>query len=122
MYHLCSNIIFNGLCLYHYHASLHDNFINKLFDPYKDNVKHYTVIDAFFIILLSVFYISFLGTNIVDVQAHMYSYKISFIAISLLAVAVAIIYISVITLHWIYSRRRWGKQLLVNTTFRIFAR
>ena len=88
-------------------------------DPYKEVVKHYTVIDAFFIIFLSIIYISFLGINVVDIQAH--EYKISFLALSVLATIVPIIYVSVITLHWIYSRKRWGKQLLLSIKYHTFS-
>jgi hypothetical protein len=91
------------------------------FNPYKEAVKCYTVIesDAFFMICLSVLYISCLGLNVVDVQVR--KYKISLIAISLLVTTVLVIYISAITLHWIYSRRKWGKQLLLSIKFRILA-
>ena len=82
------------------------------FDPYKEVVKHYTVIDAFFMIFLSIFYVSLLGVNVADIQAN--HYKISFLIMSALVAIVPVIYISVIALHWIYSQRKWGKQLLLN--------
>ena len=85
------------------------------FDPYKEVVKHYTVIDAFFMIFLSIFYVSLLGVNVADIQTN--RYKISFLIMSTLAAIVPVIYISVITLHWIYSRRKWGKQLLLSIKF-----
>ena len=88
------------------------------FNPYKKAVKHYAVIDAFFLIFLSILYISFLGINVVDIQAH--SYKFSFLVMSTMATIVPVIYISAVTLYWIYSRRKWGKQLLMVITFRIF--
>ena len=87
------------------------------FNPYKEAFKHFTRIDAFFMIFLSILYISFLGINIVDIQAR--SFKVSFFVMSTLASVVPVIYISAITLHWIYSRRRWGKQLLLSIKFRI---
>ena len=87
------------------------------FNPYKEVVKHYTVIDAFFMIFLSILYISILGVNVVDIQAK--NYKISFLIMSILATIVPVIYISVIALHWIYSRRKWGKQLLLSIKFRM---
>ena len=87
------------------------------FNPYKEAVEHYSRIDAFFMIFLSILYISLLGINVVDIQAH--SYKVSFLAMSTLATIVPVIYISVITLHWIYSRRRWGKELLLSIKFHI---
>jgi hypothetical protein len=87
------------------------------FNPYKESFKHYTIIDAFFMIFLSILYLSFLGINVVDIQAH--SYKATFLVMSMLATIVPVIYISAITLHWIYSRRRWGKQLLLSIKFHI---
>ena len=87
------------------------------FDPYKEVVKHYTVIDAFFMIFLSIFYVSLLGVNVADIQAN--DYKISFLVMSTLAAIVPVIYISAITLHWICSRRKWGKQLLLNIKSRM---
>ncbi len=89
------------------------------FNPYKEAVKIYTVIDAFFLICLSVLYISCLGLNVVDFQAH--KYKFSLIALSLLVTTVLVIYISAITLHWIYSQRKWGKQMFLSIKFRILA-
>ena len=87
------------------------------FNPYKEAVKHYTVIDAFFLIFLSILYVSLLGVNVVDIQAN--GFKISFLVMSTLATIVPVIYISVIALHWIYSRRKCGKQLLLNIKFRV---
>ena len=89
-------------------------------NPYKEAVKHYAVIDAFFMIFLSVLYISFLGVNVVNVQAR--KPEISFIALSLFVITVPVLYISAITLHWIYSRRKWGKKLLLSIKFRVLSR
>ena len=89
-------------------------------NPYKEAVKHYAVIDAFFMIFLSVLYISFLGVNVVNVQAR--KPEISFIALSLFVITVPVLYISAITLHWIYSRRKWGKKLLLSIRFRVLSR
>ena len=52
-----------------------------------------------------------------DIQAK--NYKVSFLIMSILATIVPVIYISVIALHWIYSRRKWGKQLLLSIKFRM---
>ena len=82
------------------------------FHPYKECVSHYTVIDALFLILLSILYTSFLGVNVAELQGR--KYKFPFLVLSVLTTIIPVIYISAITLHWIYSRKKWSKQLLRN--------
>ena len=80
------------------------------FQPYKSSVAHYTTIDVSFLILLSLFATTISGSNITDSTGHEYL-SIAY-ALAVISCIIPIIYITVIVLHWIYSRRKWGKMLL----------
>ena len=80
------------------------------FQPYKSSVAHYTTIDASFLILLSLFSTTISGNNITDSTEQMYLGV--FYALAVISCIIPIIYIAVIVLHWIYSRRKWGKVFL----------
>ena len=87
------------------------------FQPYKNTVAHYTIIDASFLILLSLFFTNISGNNITDSTGHMY-HNI-FFALDIISCIIPIIYIAVIVLHWIYSRRTWGRMFLEKMKIRI---
>ena len=78
--------------------------------PYKRSVSHYTVIDASFLILLSLFYVSLAANNVTTLKGNKYLNASNGLAV--VACVVPIIYIVSIDLHWIYSRRKGGKNLL----------
>ena len=80
------------------------------FQPYKSAVAHYTTVDASFLILLSLFATTISGNNITDSTGQ--EYLNTFYALAVISCIIPIIYITVIVLHWIYSRRKWGKMLL----------
>ena len=80
------------------------------FQPYKNSVAHYTTIDASFLILLSLFSTNISGSNIAD--STWQKYLSIFYALDIISCTIPIIYITVIVLHWFYSRRKWGRMLL----------
>ena len=69
------------------------------FQPYKSSVEHYTTIDASFLLLLSLFFTTTSGSNITDLYF--------FYPLAVISCVIPIIYVTVIVLHWIYSRREW---------------
>ena len=87
------------------------------FQPYKNTVAHYTTIDASFLILLSLFFTNISGNDIADSTGHMY-HNI-FFTLGVISCIIPIIYIAVIVLHWIYSRRTWGEMFLEKMKIRI---
>ena len=80
------------------------------FQPYKNSVAHYTTIDASFLILLSLFFNTISGDNITDSTGQ--KYLGIFYVLAVLSCITPIIYIAIIVLHWIYSRRKWGRMFL----------
>ena len=87
------------------------------FQPYKNTVAHYTTIDVSFLILLSFFFTNISGNNITDSTGQMY--RNIFFALSIVSCIIPIIYIAAIVLHWIYSRKLWGKMFLEKMKFRV---
>ena len=82
------------------------------FEPYKRSVSHYTTIDVSFLILLSLFYTTIIGNNIATSTGQKQLLN-AFNALSVICCMVPIIYVTVIILHWMYSRRKWGKLFLM---------
>ena len=80
------------------------------FQPYKNSVSQYTTIDASFLILLSLFSTTITGNNITDSTGQ--KYLNIFYALGIISCVIPIIYIVVIVLHWIYTKRTWGKMFL----------
>ena len=80
------------------------------FQPYKNSVAHYTTIDTSFLILLSLFFTTISGNNITDSTGQ--KYLSIFYAMAVISCIIPIIYIAVIVLHWIYSRRKWCEVFL----------
>ena len=83
------------------------------FEPYKPSVSHYTTIDVSFLILLSLFFTTLTGNNITISAGQRHLLQV-FNGLSVIFSCVApMFYISTIILHWMYSRRKWGKVILV---------
>jgi hypothetical protein len=80
------------------------------FQPYKNSVAHYTTIDASFLILLSLFFTTISGNNVTDSTGQ--KYLSIFYTLAVISCIIPIIYITIIVLHWMYSRRKWGRILL----------
>jgi hypothetical protein len=80
------------------------------FQPYKNSATHYTTIDASFLILLSLFFTTISGNNVTDSTGQ--KYLSIFYTLALISCIIPIIYITIIVLHWMYSRRKWGRILL----------
>jgi hypothetical protein len=87
------------------------------FQPYKNSVAHYTTIDASFLILLSLLFTNISGNNIADLKSQ--EYRSIFFALDVISCIIPIIYIAVVILHWIYSRRTWGKMCLERMNVRV---
>lgn len=78
--------------------------------PYKNAVSHYTKIDVTFYVLLALFYVILEACGIASVKARFYttSAYIAAIAVSL----IPLIYMTCLSFHWIFSRRRFGITLM----------
>ena len=80
------------------------------FQPYKTSVSHYTVIDASFLILLSLLFTTFNGNSIFSYRNHYYVNV--FYGLATVTSIIPIIYVIILALHWIYSRWIFGKTML----------
>ena len=78
--------------------------------PYKISVSQYTTIDASFLILLSLFYVSLIGNNVATYNGK--QFLSAFNDLAVVSCVIPIIYVVSIALHWIYSRRKWGRDVL----------
>ena len=82
------------------------------FQPYKHSVAHYTTVDVSFLVLLSLFYVTIVGNNIVSNRKRFVDILNGLAAISCIT---PIIYTNFITLHWIYvyPKKKWGGMFLM---------
>ena len=80
------------------------------FQPYKSSVAQYTTIDASFLTLLSLFTTTISSNNITDSTGQKYLGILY--ALTVVSCIVPIMCITVIALHWIYTRRNWGRMFL----------
>ena len=81
------------------------------FQPYKTSVSHYTVIDASFLILLSLFFTTINGNSVSSFR-NQYYLNI-FYGLATVTCIIPIIYVIFIVLHWMYSRWMFGKTVLM---------
>ena len=79
------------------------------FQPYKTSVSHYTVIDASFLILLSLYFTIINGNNIFSIKIKVFLHI--FYGLATLTGIIPIIYVIFIALHWMYSRWIFGKKI-----------
>ena len=77
------------------------------FQPYKVSVVNYTTLDASFLILLCLIYTSFVGINVTASKGQSLLY-----ILTVLSSLVTICYMIFIALHWMFSRRKWGRKFL----------
>ena len=78
-------------------------------NPFKKHASSYRLTDSLFLLFLSLFYISILGINVGSMEQHVYLPAINiFVMFSPFATMLYVLYIM---LHWMYSQRRWGREL-----------
>ena len=81
--------------------------------PFKETtVAWYSSVDPIFLLLICMMYVSVVGTNIESMLEH--TYLSVMVVLGLLTAFIPMIYIMFLMLHWIYSQRRWGLELLKN--------
>ena len=83
-------------------------------NPFKKHVSSYLLIDSVFLVFISLFYISILGINIGSMEQHVYLPILNVLV--MLSPFTTILYVLYIMLHWMYSRRRWGRELFRTLT------
>ena len=80
------------------------------FQPYKTSISHNTVIDASFLILLSLLFTTFNGNSILSYRNQYY--VDIFYGLATVTSIIPVIYVIILVLHWIYSRWIFGKTML----------
>ena len=76
-------------------------FINV--QPFKENVSHFTTINALFLLLLAVWYASLLGTTISTSETS----TLTLYSLLALSTILSLLYIFAIVFHWMYSQRKF---------------
>ena len=83
-------------------------FVNV--QPYKTRNAHYNKIDITFYCLLAFFYTSLESANIASIKAFSFT-NASYILAVLIAIT-PLLYMACLSIHWMFSRRKWGKTLV----------
>ena len=78
--------------------------------PHKTSLANYTKIDITFYSLLGLFYTAINACELASVKARFFTQG-CYIAALIISI-VPLIYMSCLSLHWIFSRRRWSKTFL----------
>ena len=78
--------------------------------PHKPAVAEYTKIDVTFYSLLGLFYTAICACEIASVKARFFTKGCYIVAI--IISIVPLIYISCLCVHWIFTKRRWGKTFI----------
>ena len=78
--------------------------------PYKISVAKYTKIDVTFYSLLGLYYTAICACNIASIKARLFIKGCYIVA--LVIGIVPLIYISCLCVHWIFTKRRWGRMFI----------
>ena len=84
--------------------------------PYKRNARDFTYINAAFTLLLALWYLSVLGVMFAALKGP--QMLLFFICLSIILSIFPLIWISAYTLHWMYSNRRFGIEMIGRLCFR----
>ena len=78
--------------------------------PFKENVRHFTTINTFFVLLLAMWYTSLVA--VVAMQSRTKGLSL-FYLLPVISAILPLLYISAIVLHWVYyNRRKFGADLM----------
>ena len=83
-------------------------------NPFKKHVSSFLFTNSVFLVFISLFYISILGINIGSMEQHIYLPVIN--VLIMFSPFATMLYVLYIMLHWIYSRRRWSRELFRTMT------
>ena len=79
--------------------------------PFKENTHHFATINAFFVLLLALLHTSFIGAIGAAFSAWQ-SLKALYLVVTTLTLVFPLLYISAIVLHWMYSQRKFGTDVM----------
>ena len=78
--------------------------------PHKTTLSHYDKIDVTFYCLLCLFYVAISASNISSIKQRFYV-KGCYTVVLLLGIF-PLLYMSCLSIYWVFSRRRWGKTFI----------
>ncbi len=78
--------------------------------PYNSRVKHYFKIDLSFYCFIGLFFVTLASANTASWKAHNFVPMLYYC--SVVIVMVPLIYMLCISIHWLFSRRKFGKTLI----------
>ena len=81
-----------------------------IIQPYKPRFSTYNVVDSVLFLVLALTCATAVCVNIAGLKAH--RWRKYFFLLSLIVGVVPLFYISVVTLHWMCSRRRFGQRMI----------
>ena len=79
--------------------------------PFKENFSHFTTINVFYVLLLALWYSCVIGTSGASFS-DLQSLIVLYIVVATFTVIFPLLYISAIILHWIYSQRKFGMDVI----------
>ena len=79
--------------------------------PFKENTHHFATINAFFVLLLALLHTSFIGAIGASFSVWR-SLKALYLVVTTLTLVFPLLYISAIVLHWMYSQRKFGTDVI----------
>ena len=80
-------------------------------EPFKANLRHYSVINTTYFLYLALSYVSVLGIDIASFHMHdtvLFFFYVLFIIFGVLP----LLYVSVVILYWVFSHRKFGFELI----------
>ena len=81
--------------------------------PFKEDSSHFTTINVCYVLLLALSYTSVTGAaGAASSQRHEQSQAILYLFVMLVALTLPLLYISTIVLHWMYSQRKFGTDVI----------
>ena len=78
--------------------------------PYKPRYSTYNAIDSVLVLLLALWCTTIVCINIAELKAHKWSRFL--VALSYIVGVLPLFYVSFVTLHWMYSRREFGRRMI----------
>ena len=82
-----------------------------IFQPFKDDVSHFTTINAYSLLLLALWHTSFIGAVMAG-EKNAPTMILLYFTITMVLSIIPLLYISAIVLHWMYSQREFGADVV----------
>jgi hypothetical protein len=78
--------------------------------PFKDSMSHFTTLNVSFVLLLALWYTCMIGT-IESIKKPTQLVPL-LLAMATITAILPLLYVSAIVLHWMYSQRKFGRNVI----------